>query len=136
LSPTAKAKIKIFDFDFSSLIIKGRDSQGNIVTKYPVKKISVLEKGGSTLGAQVLYFDDEASKLNVDGKGRKIGAIDNGDKLLIIYNAGSLELVPFDLSLKLIGKEIASIVINNENLVVTAVHFDGHKGWTMVKRFK
>jgi len=136
LSPTAKAKIKIFDFDFSTQIIKGRDSQGNTVTKYPVKKVTLLEKGGSTLGSQVLYFEEELSKLNVDGKGRKIGAIDNGDKLMLIYNDGSLELVPFDLSLKLIGKEIAQIVINHENLVISAVHFDGNKGWTMVKRFK
>ena len=136
LSPTAKAKIKVFDFDFSSLLIKGRDSQGNTVTKYPVKKVSLGEKGGSTLGAQVLYFDEESSKLNVDKKGNKIGAIDNGDKLLILYNDGSLELVPFDLSLKINTKEVNQILINKEDLIFSAVHFDGHKGWTMVKRFK
>ncbi len=136
LSPAAKAKIKVFDFDFSTLLIKGRDSQGNTVTKYPIKKITLAEQGGSTLGAQVLYYDEETNKLNVDKKGIKIGGLDNGDKLLIIYNDGSLEVVPFDLSLKLNGKEINQLLINNENIVVSAVHYDGYKGWTMVKRFK
>lgn len=136
LSQTSKAKIKVFDFDFSTQLIKGRDSQGNIVTKYPVRKITLEEKGGSTLGAQVLYFDEETGKLNVDDKGKKIGSIDNGDKLVIFYSNGSLELVPVDLSLKLNAREILNIAIFNPEMIVNVVHFDGHKGWTMVKRFK
>lgn len=136
LSPVAKAKIKIFDFDFSTQLIKGRDSQGNVVTKYPVKKITLAEKGGSTLGAQILFFEEESGKLNVDGKGQRIGTIDNGDKLLIIYQNGSLELTPVDLSLKLSPKEIVQIMKYDPELVISAAHYDGHKGWTMVKRFR
>ncbi|HRP83676.1 MAG TPA: DNA gyrase/topoisomerase IV subunit A, partial [Saprospiraceae bacterium] len=136
LSQTSKAKIKVFDFDFSTQMIKGRDTQGNIVTKYPVRKITLEEKGGSTLGAQVLYFDEETGKLNVDDKGKKIGSIDNGDKLVIFYSNGSLELVPVDLSLKLNAREILNIAIFNPEMIVNVVHFDGHKGWTMVKRFR
>lgn len=136
LSPVAKAKIKVFDFDFGSQLIKGRDSLGNIVTKYPIRKITLLEKGGSTLGAQVLYFDEETGKLNVDNKGTLIGNIDNDDKLLIIYQNGTLELTPIDFSLKLNPKEISLITKFNPDLVISAVHYDGAKGWTMVKRFK
>jgi len=136
LSPVAKAKIKVFDFDFGTQLIKGRDSLGNIVTKYPIRKITLLEKGGSTLGAQVLYFDEETGKLNVDNKGTLIGNIDNDDKLLIIYQNGTLELTPIDFSLKLNPKEISLITKYNPELVISAVHFDGSKGWTMVKRFK
>ncbi|MCO6460785.1 MAG: DNA gyrase/topoisomerase IV subunit A [Saprospiraceae bacterium] len=136
LSPVAKAKIKVFDFDFATQLIKGRDSLGNIVTKYPIRKITLLEKGGSTLGAQVLYLDEETGKLNVDNKGRLIGNIDNDDKLLIVYQNGTLELTPIDFSLKLNPKEIALITKYNPDVSLCAVHFDGHKGWTMVKRFK
>ena len=65
-----------------------------------------------------------------------IGNIDNEDKLLIIYQNGTLELTPIDFSLKLNPKEISLITKFNPDLVISAVHYDGAKGWTMVKRFK
>lgn len=136
LNPNSNARIKIFDFDFSTLLIKGRSSQGNIVTKYPVKKVTLESRGGSTLGAQVLHFDEEAGKLNVDGKGKKIGEIDFDSRLLVIYQDGNLELLPVDMALKLNAKEISTLEIYDPETIISAVYFDGNKGWTVVKRFK
>ena len=136
LHPSSNARNKIFDFDFSTLAIKGRSSQGNIVTKYPVKKITLESRGGSTLGAQILYFDEEAGRLNVDGNGKKIGEIDFESRLLAIYTNGTLEVLPVDLALKLNPRELSALELYDPEMIISAVYYDGNKGWTVVKRFK
>ncbi|HMX84289.1 MAG TPA: DNA gyrase/topoisomerase IV subunit A, partial [Saprospiraceae bacterium] len=89
LSATSSARIKQFEFDFGELAIKGRNSQGNTITKYPVRKVIQKELGKSTLGAKVFWFDETTGKLNTDERGRKIGAFDTGDMILSIYRDGS-----------------------------------------------
>lgn len=136
LSPSCTAKIKVFDYDFAQLAIKGRDAQGNILTKYPVKSIRQKELGKSTIGAQKIWYDDVTGRLNAQERGRMLGEFDTGDQLLILYRDGSYELTDTDLLQRFEPKESLYIGKHHPDTVVNAVHFDGHKGWTMVKRFR
>ena len=136
LSPGSSAKKKIFDFDFGELAIKGRASKGNILTRYPVRSIKQLEVGKSTIGAQKAWYDDVTGRLNTQERGHYIGAYDTGDQLIVLYTDGSYEIAEFDLSLRFEPKQLASIDKLRPETVVSAVHYDGNKGWTMVKRFK
>ena len=135
LSSGSTAKIKIFDYDFSELAIKGRDSQGNILTKYPVKQIRQKEAGKSTIGARKLWFDDITGRLNSQERGRLIGEFDTGDTILILYNDGSYEVTDTDVQQRFEMKDILHVGKFTPDLVINSVHFDGIKGWTMVKRF-
>jgi topoisomerase-4 subunit A len=136
LSPGSTAKIKVFDYDFAELAIKGRDSLGNVLTKYPVKQIRQKEVGKSTIGAQKLWFDDITGRLNTQERGNLLGEFDTGDSLFILYNDGSYEVTDTDVQQRFEMKEILTLCKLRPELTVNAVHFDGHKGWTMVKRFK
>lgn len=136
LSPGSTAKIKVFDYDFAELAIKGRDSQGNILTRYPVKQIRQKEVGKSTIGAQKLWFDDITGRLNTQERGRLLGEFDTGDSIFVLYNDGSYEVTDTDVQQRFEMKEILHICKFKPDIVVNAVHFDGHKGWTMVKRFR
>ena len=136
LTPASTAKIKIFDYDFAELAIKGRDSLGNVLTKYPVKLIRQKEVGKSTIGAQKLWFDDITGRLNTLERGALLGEFDTGDNLLILYTDGSYEVTDMDVQQRFEMKEILHLCKHTPDLIVNAVHYDGHKGWTMVKRFK
>jgi topoisomerase IV subunit A len=136
LSPTCPARIKVYDYDFSQLEIKGRGSQGNKLTDYPVKQVRQKEQGKSTIGAQKIWFDDITGRLNTQERGRSLGQFDTGDCILVIYHDGSYEQTDYDLSQRFEVKDIKSLVKWHPDLVVNAVHYDGNKGWTMVKRFK
>lgn len=136
LHPRSKAKIKVFDYDFAQLAIKGRGSQGNTVSKYPVKKVELKSAGKSTLGARKIWFDDITARLNTDGRGRLLGAFDTGDKILVLMKDGTYELTDFELTNKYNMAEIISINKLNPELVISAIHFEGEKGITLVKRFK
>jgi topoisomerase-4 subunit A len=135
LTPASTAKIKIFDYDFAELAIKGRDSLGNVLTKYPVKQIKQKEVGKSTIGAQKLWFDDITGRLNTQERGNCIGEFDTGDNLLVLYTDGSYEVIDTDVQQRFEMKEILHLCKLTPELTVNAVHYDGHKGWTMVKRF-
>jgi len=136
LTPASTARTKIFDYDFAELAIKGRDSQGNVLTKYPVKQIKQKEVGKSTIGAQKLWFDDITGRLNTQERGNLLGEFDTGDNIFVLYNDGSYEVTDTDVLQHFEVKEINHLCRFSEDLVVNAVHYDGHKGWTMVKRFK
>jgi topoisomerase IV subunit A len=136
LSAGSTAKIKTFDYDFGELAIKGREAQGNILTKYPVRQIKHKEVGKSTIGAQKMWFDDITGRLNTQERGRLLGEFDTGDNILILYNDGSYEVVDTDVQQRFEMKEILHVGKFNPDLVINAVYFDGHKGWTFVKRFR
>ena len=95
----AKLKKPVFDFDFSTLAIKGRQSMGNILTKYPVRKIELQSRGASTLNALSLWFDESIQRLNTDQRGRLLGTFNARDKLIAFYKAGYCKITGFDLSL-------------------------------------
>ena len=135
LSPGCSAKKKVFDFDFAEIAIKGRSSQGNILTKYPVRKITQLEVGKSSLGALKVWIDPVSGRLNTDERGTLLGEFDTGEKILTVFNDGHYELNELDLNKKYEMNSIMNISIFRENDVISAVYFEGEKGWTMVKRF-
>lgn len=136
LSQGCSAKKKVFDFDFGELAIKGRSSQGNILTRYPVKKISLKEVGKSTLGAMKIWMDSVSGRLNKDERGIYLGAFDTGDLIFALYKDGSYEMTEMDLNKRFEAKDIIHIGKFDPDAIVNAVYYDGEKGWTMVKRFQ
>ena len=136
LTPASAARIKVFDYDLTEIAIKGRSSQGNIVTKYPVRKVTQISVGQSSLGAMNVYIDEVSGKLNTDGRGKQLGAFDTGARILTVYKEGSYELNELDLTKKFDVNNIESIVKYNDDIVLGAIYFEAEKGWTMVKRFK
>ena len=124
----------MFDLDFASLAIKGRNSQGNIVTKYSVKKITQTEKGISTLGARMMWFDDSVQRLNVDGRGTYLGEFAADDKILSITQSGYYRLHNFDLS-NHFDEDLILIEKFNSQKPISAVYFDGAKKEYFAKRF-
>jgi topoisomerase-4 subunit A len=136
LTAGSKAKIKHFDYGFADLAIKGRSSQGNVVTKYPVRSITQKERGQSTLSAIKIWMDDVSGRLNTDGRGRYLGDFDAGDAILAVFNDGSYEMTDYELTHRFHPEELIFIGKYDPEMVISAVHFDGQKGWTLVKRFK
>ncbi len=136
LSPSCPARIKVFDFGFSDLEIKGRGSQGNIVTKYPVKKVVLKEAGQSTIGAIKIWMDEVSGRMNTDERGKYLGEFDTGVLVVSLYNDGTYELNEFDLTRRYDVNTLLHIGKFDPEQVVNAVYFDGNKEWTMVKRFK
>jgi topoisomerase-4 subunit A len=136
LSQGCKAKKKIFDFDFADLSIKGRSSQGNIVTRYPVRKVLQKEIGQSTLGALEIWMDEVSGRLNTEKRGKFLGEFDTGDLILALYQDGSYELTDFELSHRYPVKELLEIGKFDPEVVISSVYYEGNKGWTVVKRFQ
>ncbi|OYX28194.1 MAG: DNA topoisomerase IV [Flavobacteriales bacterium 32-35-8] len=123
-----------WDIDFSDILIKGRDSKGNLVTKYPIKKVELKEKGLSTLKPRKIWFDDAVQRLNVDGRGELIGEFRGEDRILIINQSGVIKtIVPeitahFDDDMIVLEKWIPKKPIS-------AIYYDGEKERYYVKRF-
>ncbi len=136
LSPTATAKKKNFDFDLADIAIKGRGAGGNIVTKYPVRKITQLAVGKSSLGAIKIWMDDVSGKLNKAKRGQYLGAFDTGHHILVLYKDGSYEINEVDLNKKYDLSSIVKVTKVDDEAIVSAIYYEGEKGWTMVKRFK
>lgn len=136
LTQGCKAKKKIFDFDFSTIEVKGRGSQGNILTRYPVRKISLQSLGKSTLGAQKIWMDEVSGRLNKDKRGKLLGEFDTGDAIIAIYKEGSYEVLELDFNKRFEPKELIHISKFDPEFIINTVHYEGNKGWTMVKRFK
>lgn len=136
LSLGCKAKIKMFEFNFAELAIKGRSSQGNLLTKYPIRNIKLKSAGKSTIGALKIWLDEVSGKLNTEQRGRFLGEFDTGDELLILYKNGTYLTTPLDMTKRFQSDDFVYIgQCNRKEDIITAVHYDGHKGWTMVKRF-
>ncbi|TKC03642.1 DNA gyrase/topoisomerase IV subunit A [Pedobacter frigoris] len=98
LKPHTKLKKLQFDIDYAEVTIKGRGSQGNIVSKYPIKKVLLKSKGVSTLSGLKIWYDDLLRRLNVDGRGKYLGEFDGDDKILQVHKEGWYELSTFELS--------------------------------------
>ncbi len=135
LTPGCRAKLKMFDYDFAELAIKGRSSQGNLLTKYPVRKISLKQAGKSTLDALKLWMDDVSGRLNTDGRGKELGAFDTGDSILVLYRDGSYQLTDYELTNRYDVKDVLDIKKFDKDAVISAIHYDAEKKTTFVKRF-
>ncbi len=134
LKPHTKLKKLQFDEDFAVVGIKGRASMGNIVTKYPVKKIVLKAKGLSTLSGRKIWFDEVLKRLNADGRGKYLGEFDGDDRILTVSSSGVYELTTFDLNNHFDDKMIVIEKYNPER-VFSVVHYDGKGKNYMVKRF-
>ena len=135
LTPGCKARIKLFDFDFSTLEIKGRNAQGNTLTRYPIKKISLKETGKSTLGAIQFWFDEVTGKLNNDERGQYLGEFDTGDLILTVLKDGHYELSVPDTVKRFPIEQLLFIEKFDIDHPISCVYYDGEKDWTMAKRF-
>ena len=134
LRNTGNIKKLKWDLDFADLQIKGRASRGNTVTKYPVRKVELKEKGVSTLKPRKIWFDDTIRRLNLEERGTLLGAFKGEDKLLIASKKGTLKAVAPELSL-----HFDENVIHLEKWIpekpITAVYFDTEKDRYFIKRF-
>ncbi|WP_417291087.1 DNA gyrase/topoisomerase IV subunit A [Corallibacter sp.] len=123
-----------WDIDFADILIKGRASKGNLVTKYAVKKIELKEKGVSTLKPRKIWFDDTVQRLNVDGRGELVGEFRGEDRILIIKQSGIIKtIIPeltthFDDDMIVMEKWIPKKPIS-------AIYYNGEKELYYVKRF-
>ncbi|MAX81641.1 MAG: DNA topoisomerase IV [Crocinitomicaceae bacterium] len=131
---TGKVRKLKFDYDFAELDIKGRAAGGNILTKYPVNKITLKEEGVSTLAARKIWFDPTVERLNSEGRGEFLGEFKGDDKILQITQTGEYKLTGFDLSTKF---EADTILFEKwkPNKPISAIYFDGEKDQYTVKRF-
>ncbi|MFY8097388.1 MAG: DNA gyrase/topoisomerase IV subunit A [Flavobacterium sp.] len=123
-----------WDMDFAEIMIKGRASKGNTVSKYPIKKIELKEKGISTLRPRKVWFDDTVQRLNVDGRGELLGEFKPNDRLLVITQSGKVKTIIPELSTHF---EEDMIVLEkwNKNKPISAIYYDGEKERYYVKRF-
>jgi len=123
-----------WDVDFSELLIKGRSSKGNRLTKYSVKKIELKEKGISTLKPRSVWFDNTVQRLNVDERGDLLGEFTPEDRLLVINQKGFAKTISPDLSTHF---DSDMIVLEKwiPNKPISAIYFDGDKKRYYVKRF-
>jgi topoisomerase-4 subunit A len=135
LSPGSKARNKVFDYYFEELEIKGRSSQGNQVTKYPIKSIKFKEKGRSTLSALKIWYDDTVGRLNKDGSGMFLGRFEEGDRIISFYKDGSYELTDFELTNRYETDAIVLIEKFHPEKVVSAIYFDAKSANFYAKRF-
>jgi topoisomerase-4 subunit A len=136
LTQGAKARVKVFDFDFATIEIKGRSAQGNIMTRYPVRKIQLKMEGVSTLGGLNIYYDAVIGRLNTDQRGRLIGNFLGEDRILVCYKNGEYELTTFELTNRFEASEVILIEKFNPQRIVSAVYFDGGTKTFFVKRFQ
>ncbi len=95
---TQYKKKLVFEYDFAALSIKGRDSQGNTLTKNDVHKISVVQKGVSTLGGCKIWLDEDVLRLNTDSRGKYLGEFQGEDRILVVNKNGTYHTTDFDLN--------------------------------------
>lgn len=132
--PMPRIKKLKFDFDFAELTVKGRDAAGNTLTKYPVRKVEMKEKGISTLGARKIWYDETVQRLNADARGRFLGAFEPEDKILVLLGSGEYKFTGFDLSTHF-DENMIHIEKWEPEKAISAVHYDGEKQQWFVKRF-
>jgi topoisomerase-4 subunit A len=135
LSNLAKARKKVFDFDFAEIAIKGRGSQGNILTKQPLRKIQFKEKGRSSIGGVKVWFEENVGRLNKDGRGRFLGAFDSDDRILVVFNDGSYELTNFELTNHYDFSKIHRLERWNPKRPLSVIHYIGESETWACKRF-
>ena len=123
-----------WDLDFSEILVKGRASKGNIVSKYAVKRIELKEKGLSTLKPRKIWFDDTVQRLNVDGRGELLGEFTPDDRLLIVRQNGMVKTVLPDMSLHF-DDDMIILEQWKKDKPITVIYWAGDKELFYVKRF-
>ena len=134
LKPKPRQKLLVFEKDFSEVAIKGRGSMGNLLTKAEVHKISLKQKGSSTLGGRMVWFDRDILRLNYDGRGEELGEFQSEDLILVVQQNGEFYTTNFDLS-NHYEDNILVIEKNDSMKVWTAVYYDADQKYFYLKRF-
>jgi len=135
LKPRPRLKKPTFDMDFSELAIKGRNAAGNILSKYAVHKITMKEKGVSTLGGRKIWFDEDVNRLNADARGTYLGEFSGDDSLLVITKSGNFRTTNFDLS-NHFEDDLLIIEKFRPNKIWSAAYYDGEQEFYYLKRFQ
>jgi len=135
LTNNSNARNKVFDYDFADLEIKGRGAQGNILTKYTIRKIKLKREGVSTLAAADIWYDKAVGTLNKDENGSYLGKFKEDDKIIVFYNTGEYELTNFELTNRYDYRNIVHIKKFDPETAISAVHYDGKNKDYYVKRF-
>lgn len=135
LKPNPRVRRIIFEEDFSAINIKGRQAMGNILTKLPVHKIALKQRGGSTLGGRKVWFDRDVLRLNYDGRGEFLGEFQSEDSILVVQNNGDFYTTNFDLN-NHYEDSIRVLEKYDPNKVWTAVLYDAdQQHYPYIKRF-
>lgn len=134
LRQTGSIKKLKFDLDFADQLVKGRNSKGNIVTKYSIRKIELKEKGLSTLKPRKIWFDDTVQRLNVDNRGELLGEFKKEDRLLIVNQKGVVKTVIPDLTLRF-DDDMIILEKWDPKKPLSAIYWEGEKELFYVKRF-
>lgn len=135
LKPNPRVRRIIFEEDFSAIGIKGRQAMGNILTKLPVHKIALKQRGGSTLGGRKVWFDRDVLRLNYDGRGEYLGEFQSEDSILVVQNSGDFYITNFDLN-NHYDDSVRVLEKYDPNKIWTAVLNDAdQQNYPYIKRF-
>lgn len=134
LKPNPRIRKNKMDVDFSDLGIKGRDTKGNLVTKYAVKKVDLKEEGVSTLAPRKIWFDDTVRRLNADGRGSLLGNFKGDDRILTVNTNGEAKLVSFDLGNRF-DDDYLILEKWRPRQPITCIYYDADKDMYFIKRF-
>ena len=135
LKPNPKLRRIFFDKDFGEILVKGRQSKGNLLTKLEVHKITLKAHGASTLGGRKVWFDHDVQRLNYDERGQYLGEFHSDDAVLVVLKNGDFYTSTFDLN-NHYEPNILFIEKFDESKVWSAVLYDAdQQGFAYVKRF-
>ncbi len=135
LTAGCSAKKKQFDWDFTELAIKNRSAQGNMVTKFPVRKVVLKSAGKSTLGGVDIWYTPAIGRLNRDEHGEYLGNFEAEDKILVIYKNAEYELTNFELTNHYEQRQVMLIKKYEPKGIVSAIYYDGESRTYYIKRF-
>ena len=136
LKPNPKLRRIFFDKDFGEILVKGRQSRGNLLTKLDVHRITLKAHGASTLGGRKVWFDHDVQRLNYDERGQYLGEFHTGDSVLVVLENGDFYTTNFDVNNHYEPTGILQVEKFDEQKVWSAVLFDAdQQGFAYVKRF-
>ncbi|MCQ2207924.1 MAG: DNA gyrase/topoisomerase IV subunit A [Paludibacteraceae bacterium] len=134
LRPRPRLKVSSFERDFGDLLVKGRQSMGNLLTKNELHSVVLKRRGGSTMGGRQVWFDFDVLRLNYDGRGTLLGEFHSDDLVLVVSKNGEYYTTSFDEN-NHFNENLLRIEKYNPKKIWTAVLFDANEGFTYIKRF-
>jgi topoisomerase-4 subunit A len=135
LKPKPRQKLLVFDRDFSEVQIKGRAAKGITLTKAEIHKISLKQKGGSTLGGRQVWFDHDVFRLNYDGRGEFLGEFFADDLVLVVQENGEFYTTNFDSGNHYQGQIKVIEKFNPDKIWSAALYDEDQQGYPYIKRF-
>ena len=133
--PRPRLKKVIVDLDFSTLAIKGRQSQGNLFSRYGIHKIVLKERGASTLGGQNIWFDEDVRRLNADGRGKLLGEFKGDDRIIVWTSKNQYYITGYDLG-QHFPDDTVRVARFEPGRVYSVAYFDREQGYFYLKRFQ